>query len=118
MANSPSVNSFLFVLVATLLTPSSANWQDWWTYDGISGPSYWGVINPAWAMCTKGRVQSPVDIAPKRLVFDRTLSPVRVDKSAVSGVLYNTGQSLVFKVQSDRLAGMPVNITGGPLAYR
>jgi carbonic anhydrase len=46
--------SFLFLL---FLSPASANWDAWWTYDGISGPSYWGVINPAWTMCSKGRQQ-------------------------------------------------------------
>ena len=30
-----------------------ANWNEWWTYDGISGPAYWGLINPAWTMCNK-----------------------------------------------------------------
>jgi hypothetical protein len=30
----------------------------------------------------------------------------------------NTGQSLVFKVDIDRAANIPVNITGGPLSYR
>jgi carbonic anhydrase len=48
----------------------SGNWHEWWTYDGISGPSYWGVINPAWTMCNKGRQQSPVDVTPGHLVYD------------------------------------------------
>ena len=30
-----------------------ANWDDWWTYEGISGPAYWGLINPSWTMCNK-----------------------------------------------------------------
>ena len=51
-------------------SPSDANWHEWWTYDGISGPSYWGVINPAWTMCNKGRQQSPIDISPAQLVYD------------------------------------------------
>ena len=31
----------------------TGNWEEWWTYDGISGPAYWGLINPAWIMCNK-----------------------------------------------------------------
>ena len=31
---------FLLSLVAVV----HGNWQEWWTYDGISGPNYWGVI--------------------------------------------------------------------------
>ena len=60
----------VFVILAFLARLSLANWHEWWTYDGISGPSYWGVINPAWTMCNKGRQQSPVDITPAHLVYD------------------------------------------------
>ena len=42
-------------LIASVL----GNWENWWTYDGISGPAYWGLINPAWTMCNKvGKVAS------------------------------------------------------------
>ena len=54
----------------------------------------------------------------RKVAFDPTLDPVRVDKVPVSGVLYNTGQSLVFRADSDRLSRMPVNMTGGPFSYR
>ena len=40
------------------------NWDSWWTYEGISGPDYWGLINPDWTMCSKGKAQSPVNIDP------------------------------------------------------
>ena len=40
------------------------NWDSWWTYEGISGPEYWGVLNQDWTMCNKGRSQSPVNINP------------------------------------------------------
>ena len=52
------------------------------------------------------------------MAFDPTLDPVRVDKMPVSGVLYNTGQSLVFRADTDRLSMMPINMTGGPFSYR
>ena len=42
------------------------NWEEWWTYDGISGPQFWGVINPDWRLCNEGRRQSPIDIDTKR----------------------------------------------------
>ena len=62
--------AYIFVTTTLLTGTSLANWHEWWTYDGISGPSYWGVINPAWTMCNKGRQQSPVDISPAQLVYD------------------------------------------------
>ena len=117
------MKTHLFLWLATLLLASSVegNWQEWWTYDGISGPGYWGVINPAWTLCTRGRHQSPINIDPGQLVRDLSLDeapPFTVDKRPISGSLYNTGQALVFRVDSERAAHLPVNITGGPLAYR
>ena len=55
----------LMVLVAAAPEIAVANWDAWWTYDGISGPSYWGVINPAWTICNKGYFQSPINIDPR-----------------------------------------------------
>ena len=43
-------------LIATYSDKVLGNWNDWWTYDGISGPAYWGLINPAWTMCNKVRI--------------------------------------------------------------
>ena len=107
-------------LMLNVIDISHANWNEWWTYDGISGPSYWGVINPEWHMCSKGKQQSPVNINPDQLVYDEKLNEqmFRVDKQQISGNLLNTGQTLIFKIDSDRAAKMPVNITGGPLSYR
>ncbi|XP_068216593.1 putative carbonic anhydrase-like protein 1 [Palaemon carinicauda] len=57
------------------------NWEMWWTYDGISGPEFWGVINPNWAMCSQGRRQSPINLDPRTLLHDPNLTPVMFDKS-------------------------------------
>ena len=56
---------FTLVIVALVAPEARANWDARWTYDGISGPSYWGVINPAWTLCNKGRFQSPININPR-----------------------------------------------------
>ena len=53
-----SVTTVLLSSLAALLlilTQVQGNWNEWWTYDGISGPAYWGLINPAWTMCNKVR---------------------------------------------------------------
>lgn len=87
-------------------------------------------------MCNKGRRQSPVNIDPTKLLFDPHLHKLHIDKhkvsivweisklrhfisyylTQVSGTLFNTGQSLVFRVDKD--TKNHVNITGGPLDYR
>ncbi|XP_049836243.1 carbonic anhydrase-related protein 10-like [Schistocerca gregaria] len=92
------------------------SWEEWWTYDGISGPAFWGLINPQWTLCSKGRRQSPIDVDPEKLLFDPLLRPLHIDKRQVSGTLRNTGQTLMFTV--DKNSKHPVNISGGPLAYR
>lgn len=38
--------------------------------------------------------------------------------SKVSGVLHNTGQSLVFRPETGPKMSLAVNVSGGPLAYR
>ncbi|CAB0041881.1 unnamed protein product, partial [Trichogramma brassicae] len=78
------------------------SWEEWWTYDGISGPAFWGLINPEWSLCNKGR--------------PTVARQSRAGPSAVGGVLTNTGHSVVFTVDND--TRQPVNISGGPLSYR
>ncbi|KAM8718697.1 hypothetical protein ACLKA7_001416 [Drosophila subpalustris] len=58
----------------------AVSWEEWWTYDGISGPAFWGLINPEWSLCNKGRRQSPVNLEPQRLLFDPNLRPMHIDK--------------------------------------
>lgn len=103
-------------LATLFLFAGCDNWQEWWTYDGISGPGYWGLMNPQWNMCSKGRRQSPINVEPDKLLFDPYLRVIHLDKHKVSGTLHNTGQSLVFRVDKD--TKQHVNISGGPLAYR
>lgn len=51
----------------------------------LTGPAYWGLINPEWWLCTKGRLQSPINIKASKLLFDpNLLSAVYIDKRRVS----------------------------------
>ncbi len=129
---------FHLAFLLSILSGAHCNWEGWWTYDGISGPNYWGVINPAWWLCSHGKLQSPIDIDPSTLVYDKSLLPIAIDKKPVpGGILENTGQSLVFRLNNGAQRGVngrrralqqsgggggagqtPVNITGGSLAYR
>lgn len=97
-------------------------------------------------MCSTGRRQSPINIEPQRLLFDPQLLDLQVGKARVRGVLQNTGQGVVFRVEtpeppaddilstsqsdtaghmveygqtdSSRTGNVPsVNISGGPLSY-
>ncbi|XP_064116337.1 carbonic anhydrase-related protein 10-like [Macrobrachium nipponense] len=92
------------------------NWEMWWTYDGISGPEFWGVINPAWAMCSQGRRQSPINLDPRTLLHDPNLTSVSFDKNSVRGELVNTGHSLEWRIIPSPQRSS-VNLSGGPLSY-
>jgi hypothetical protein len=61
----------------------AVSWEDWWTYDGISGPSFWGLINPDWSLCNEGRKQSPINIEPKNLLYDPTLEKILIGQEKV-----------------------------------
>lgn len=93
-----------------------STWSEWWTYDGISGPDFWGLVNPEWNLCSKGRRQSPVNVDPKQLLYDPRLKHIRIDKHKVSGYLVNTGRDI--RIQFDDPSPHYINISGGPLSYQ
>lgn len=48
-----------------------------------AGPDFWGLVNPEWYVCTKGKRQSPINIDPQKLLFDTNLRALRIDKHRV-----------------------------------
>ena len=56
----------------------------WLFFFFFAGPSYWGLLNPEWRMCSEGKQQSPIDIQPKYMLFDPNLKHVVVNKIKVS----------------------------------
>lgn len=55
----------------------------------VAGPGYWGLMNPQWNMCSKGRRQSPIDVEPDKLLFDPFLRQIHIDKHRVRGFLWS-----------------------------
>jgi len=94
---------------------AAVNWLEWWTYDGISGPSFWGLINPEWSLCNQGQKQSPVDVVPSELLFDPGLEPIYINQNQVKGRVINTGHTATFRV--DQGHHHLVNISGADLSY-
>lgn len=118
--NVPFIRLFgLFGLIIysdlTVGSPSSA-WSAWWRYEGISGPEYWGKINPDWTLCEKGKQQSPVNIDPKSLVYDPNLRPFKLERKRVDGIVMNTGRDVTFALRDD--PSSYINILTGPFSYR
>ncbi|KHJ82878.1 carbonate dehydratase, eukaryotic-type [Oesophagostomum dentatum] len=69
-------------------------------------------------MCHNGKMQSPIDIPPDRLLFDPNLKPIHIDRISVMSEMLNTGQ--MPRVRIGNSARRPsANLTGGPLhGYR
>ena len=91
------------------------SWEEWWTYDGISGPSFWGLINPDWNLCFRGKRQSPVNIDPKQILYDANLPELKINDVKVTGILENSGHGVVLRI--DPQFRNQVNISGGPVLY-
>ncbi|XP_042236802.1 carbonic anhydrase-related protein 10-like isoform X1 [Homarus americanus] len=89
------------------------DWSSWWSYDGISGPGFWGIINRRWKLCSDGRRQSPVDLATSSIVFDHTLSSLALASHKVDGTLTNTGFGLRWSVDT----GQVWQVSEGPIHY-
>jgi len=55
-----------------------------WSYSGADGPDHWGDLDPSFATCKTGKLQSPVDIKEAKpadlhaLRFDYKLSPLKI----------------------------------------
>nr|CAD7427916.1 unnamed protein product [Timema monikensis] len=111
------------------------------------GPAFWGLINPEWSLCNKGRRQSPVNLEPNKLLFDPNLRLLHIDKHRPRWVLsHGQARSCVkqrFKYPSryqcvscgqvtgtisntghsviftvDNTTRYHINVTGGPLSYK
>ncbi|KAL8584493.1 hypothetical protein ACOMHN_016814 [Nucella lapillus] len=69
------------VCLSGVTRATATRWHQWWEYEGLSGPQFWGLMNPEWALCKEGRQQSPIDIEPSRLLFDPNLKHLHVEST-------------------------------------
>ncbi|KAL3853779.1 hypothetical protein ACJMK2_017292 [Sinanodonta woodiana] len=108
------ITRFLDILFFSLASAQTSIWSNWWTYDGISGPRYWG-LNPEWILCQVGKYQSPIDILPEKLLYDPALTTILFPSKKMNGNLTNTGHDVTFHVEEDLMPHF--NVTSGPLQY-
>ncbi|XP_026416344.1 alpha carbonic anhydrase 1, chloroplastic-like [Papaver somniferum] len=65
------------------------------TYSGETGPQYWSHLSPAYAACSKGRIQSPINIETNDVVYNSKLLPLVRHYNDVNATLINN----VFNIQ-------------------
>ncbi|XP_040924294.1 carbonic anhydrase-related protein 10a isoform X5 [Betta splendens] len=59
--------------------------EGWWAYkEVVQGsfvpvPSFWGLVNSAWNLCSVGKRQSPVNIETSHMIFDPFLTPIKLN---------------------------------------
>ncbi|BFZ24188.1 hypothetical protein BsWGS_27227 [Bradybaena similaris] len=110
------VNAWITLVLLLSFDPGDASvWDRWWSYEGINGPAFWGRANPDWKLCQFGRLQSPINIEPSRLLYDPNLKMLRIDAAMVAGLLLNTGHDITLEIKSEGLNHL--NVTDGPLSY-
>ncbi len=98
-----------FVLSAALLlvsfAPMAGATHGLWGYTGENGPEHWGKLSHDFAMCEKGKSQSPVDISKtykaklEDIVFSYKATPLKV---------VNNGHT----VQVNYLPGSSITVDG------
>jgi len=93
----------LFISTTLAAAQSGANWS----YEGHSGPLVWGKLDSAYAACSKGHDQSPIDIRGARL--NKGLQPLRFNYIAGPMTIEDTGRGIVIYV--DRGSWLEANGT-------
>lgn len=58
-----SVLVLILVLLSACAPQQAEPASPHWTYEGEEGPSHWGKLSEAYATCSVGKSQSPIDIA-------------------------------------------------------
>ncbi|KAK6942586.1 Alpha carbonic anhydrase domain [Dillenia turbinata] len=70
-------------------------------YSGSLGPQNWGSLSPAFAMCSTGKSQSPVNIVKDEAALDKNLKPLRRFYQAANATLVNNGFNIGVKYESN-----------------
>lgn len=81
-------------LLSAALAPAAIHgqWKTPWSYEGPTGPSHWGSLDAAYAACSEGREQSPIDI---RSAVKAQLPSIRFDyASGPLKYLINNGYTI------------------------
>ncbi|XP_061665721.1 carbonic anhydrase-related protein 10a isoform X2 [Syngnathoides biaculeatus] len=95
--------------------------EGWWAYKQVVQgsfvpvPSFWGLVNSAWNLCSVGKRQSPVNIETSHMIFDPYLTSMKLNTGGqkMRGTMYNTGRHVSVRLDKEHL----VNISGGPMMY-
>jgi len=85
------------LLLAVLIPVGSAVAEEevHWTYSGEHGPKHWGELSEAFAECSEGKSQSPIDIVDP---IDAELGPIGLSYGGSAVAVLNNGHTLQIDV--------------------
>ncbi len=85
---------FIAATTCFFLIPSIAKAQEAkpkWSYEGTTDSSHWGKLDPAFAVCSTGHAQSPIDITGAKTA---DLPALKMDYQAVPLNIIDNGHSI------------------------
>lgn len=88
----PALAAFFFSMAAMAAAQTTAPWA----YEGRTGPMVWGNLDPSYKACSKGHLQSPIDIRHAHL--DKALQPIEFHYIAGPVMLRNDGHTIEAQV--------------------
>lgn len=70
-----------------------------WSYSGDEGPEFWGLLSEDYALCSKGKTQSPVNFPEQ--IQPTPLSHLEFKYTSSLGTLSNNGHTIVVALDED-----------------
>ena len=71
-------------------------------YFGELGPTFWGTLDPAWATCSNGKVQAPVDLR-RNLVRSRHFRDLDLEYGPTTGEIVNNGHTIEIETEGENV---------------
>lgn len=65
-----------------------------WSYEGKTGPEYWGDLDPTNAVCTNGQEQSPINIETAKTEKDEEVEELKFNYAPTNFSLANNGHTI------------------------
>ena len=85
--------SLVLCLVALpVLSRAQASTAEHWGYDGKVGPKHWNKLNPEYALCGTGHIQSPINIANAK---KEDLPPLQFNYNSVPLSIVDNGHTVM-----------------------
>lgn len=70
------------------------NHQIHWSYEGYTGPDYWGELDPSFSACVNGKEQSPINIVTSQLIKPEESENMKIQYESTTFNIVNNGHTI------------------------